>query len=321
MDDKISIIVTVYNLEAYIARAIQSLLNQSYQNIEIIVVDDGSSDSSWAVVSEIANTDFRIIPVHQNNMGVMHARNTGIVYSSGDWIGFMDGDDTVDEDMYEFLLQNAHKYNAEISHCGYKAIFESGKIEYHHNSGVIIEQDTKNAIIDLLEGNLVEPSLCNKLFKREVVNSILGLKIDYSIKNYEDLLINFLLFTNCQKAIFVDLPKYNYVNRSDSASKNKNEQAYLDVIKVKETILSLSSGEIILYAKKSYLFTCVNSYSAILRINKKSTNLKFIRQKIKELKRYYSLVDNKLRIRAYLINYCPVLYKSIYFFYSHLLRN
>ena len=104
MKDKISIIIPVYNLEKYIKRAVESVLKQTYSNIEVIIVDDGSSDKSWTIIQEIADGDNRVVPIHQENGGVTSARLNGVRHSMGEWIGFVDGDDEVEPDMYEILL-------------------------------------------------------------------------------------------------------------------------------------------------------------------------------------------------------------------------
>ena len=139
MNEKISIIIPVYNLEKYIKRTAESVLKQTYTNIEVIIVDDGSSDESWKIIQKIADKDNRVIPIHQENGGVTSARLKGVRRSTGEWIGFVDGDDEIESDMYEILLNNAKKYNADISHCGYQMIFEDGRVNYFHNTGCLVQ--------------------------------------------------------------------------------------------------------------------------------------------------------------------------------------
>lgn len=159
MNEKISIIIPVYNLEKYIKRTAESVLKQTYTNIEVIIVDDGSSDESWKIIQKIADKDNRVIPIHQENGGVTSARLKGVRRSTGEWIGFVDGDDEIESDMYEILLNNAKKYNADISHCGYQMIFEDGRVNYFHNTGCLVQQDRTTGLKDLLDGSLVEPGL------------------------------------------------------------------------------------------------------------------------------------------------------------------
>ena len=173
MNEKISIIIPVYNLEKYIKRTAESVLKQTYTNIEVIIVDDGSSDESWKIIQKIADKDNRVIPIHQENGGVTSARLKGIRRSTGEWIGFVDGDDEIESDMYEILLNNAKRYNADISHCGYQMIFEDGRVNYFHNTGCLVQQDRTTGLKDLLDGSLVEPGLWNKLFHKNLFHSLL----------------------------------------------------------------------------------------------------------------------------------------------------
>ena len=214
----ISVIVPVYNLENYIERCLASIQSQTYSNIEIIVVDDGSIDSSWNVINRIAKEDNRIIPIHKENGGVSSARMLGLANANGEWIGFVDGDDEIEEDMYEVLINNAFEYDADISHCGYKMIFNDGRITSFYDTKVKKIQDNTTGVIDLLEGDLIEPGLWNKLYKKSLFEDI---ELDTNIKINEDLLLNYYLFKNSQLSIFEDLTKYHYLIRDNSASRSK----------------------------------------------------------------------------------------------------
>ena len=196
----ISIIIPAYNIENYIAKCLDSLLNQTYKNLEIIVVDDGSSDDTGKIVDEYAVKYENIKLIHKKNGGVSAARNTGIEVASGYYIGFVDGDDTVDEEMFEVLINNAIKYNADISHCGYKMVFPS-RIDYYYNTGILVEQDNQLGLKDLIIGNRVEPGLVNKLYKRELFKKV---RLNENIKINEDLLANYYLFKQSQKSVFYD---------------------------------------------------------------------------------------------------------------------
>ena len=182
-ENKISVIVPVYNIENYIEKTVESIRNQTYKNLEIILVDDGSSDNSGRILDEIAAKDSRIQVIHQENGGVTSARIAGIKIATGDWIGFVDGDDFIEPDMYQRLLENALKYSAQISHCGYQMVFPS-RVVYYYNTGRLVQQDKLTGLYDLLDGSFIEPGLCNKLFHKTLFHSLLheGL-IDLSIKN------------------------------------------------------------------------------------------------------------------------------------------
>ena len=114
----ISIIVPVYNVESYLRKCLDSILAQTYRDLEILVVDDGSTDGSGAICDEYAGKDDRIKVFHTENKGLSCARNLGLDSANGDWIGFVDSDDWIELDMYEVLLRKAEKTGADVVECG-----------------------------------------------------------------------------------------------------------------------------------------------------------------------------------------------------------
>lgn len=236
-EDLISVIVPAYNIQDYIENTIVSICAQTYKKLEIILVDDGSRDNTPAIIDRLAAQDPRIVPIHKENGGVTSARLCGVKAARGKWIGFVDGDDYIEPNMYEVLLSNAKKYEADISHCGYQMVFPS-RTDYYYNTGRLIEQDRKTGLKDLLEGSFVEPGLCNKLFQRELFEPLLQHDlVDTSIRNTEDLLMNFYLFREARKSIFFDKCFYHYLLRKGSAATSLlNEHKLTDPLKVLEKI-------------------------------------------------------------------------------------
>lgn len=217
MGDLISVIVPVYNIAEYLPRSIGSILNQTYANIEVIAVDDGSRDDSLRVLRELSAGDSRLHVIHQENGGVTKARLTGIQAASGDWIGFVDGDDTIEPDMYERLLKNAQLYEADISHCGYQMVFPS-RVDYYYNTGRLAQQDNRSGLRDLIEGSFIEPGLCNKLFHKNLLHSLFHSGVtEMPIAQLEDLLWNFYLFRAAGSAVYEDFCPYHYILRKGSA--------------------------------------------------------------------------------------------------------
>lgn len=237
--DKISIIIPAYNIENYIATAVESALNQTYDNIEVIVVNDGSMDNTKNVLDELSLKEERLKVIHKKNEGVTKARLTGVLATTGEWIGFIDGDDVVEPDMYERLIGNAYKYNAKISHCGYQMVFPS-HVDYYYNTNRIVCQDNKTGIKDLLEGSFVEPGLWNKLFHKTLFHNLLYYDVmDLSIRNYEDLLMNYYLFKESDVSVYEDWCPYHYMLREGSAATAKMNQHKLeDPLKVFQHIKS-----------------------------------------------------------------------------------
>ena len=117
MSNQISIIVPIYNTEKYLERCLQSILNQSYRNIEIILVNDGSDDNSLAICNKYKDKDKRIIVIDKKHTGVADTRNIGLEKASGNYIGFVDSDDYIDIDMFKKLIVGAEKYKCDISMC------------------------------------------------------------------------------------------------------------------------------------------------------------------------------------------------------------
>ena len=206
---KISVVVPVYNIKQYIEKTVKSICSQLYSNIEIILVDDGSTDGCSEVLDKLATEDSRIKVIHKDNGGVTSARVAGIKVASGEWIGFVDGDDYIEPKMYEMLLENALESNADISHCGYQMVFPS-RVDYYYNTNRIVKQNNEQGLYDLLTGYFVEPGLWNKLYKASIVNDIInsGL-IDTSIKINEDLLMNYYFFKASNCSVYQDICPYH----------------------------------------------------------------------------------------------------------------
>lgn len=322
MSDLISVIVPVYNLENYIVRTLDSILSQTYKNIEVIVVDDGSTDSSAKIIDDYADLHRGVIKIlHIKNSGVSVARMKGVLAAKGDWIGFTDGDDVIEPDMYERLFDNAQKYTADISHCGYQMVFSDGRINYFHNTDKIRIQDKDTGIKDLLDGSIVEPGLWNKLYKSSLFSDFFD-KVDLNIKINEDLLWNYYLFLKSKKSVFEDFCPYHYIVRMTSASRQKlNKNLIFDPIKVKKIILDSIDVNLKEKGEAAYLSTCINVYSTIACADKDiSKNFfnekKTVRHIIVNKKNKISLLSKKTRFLGNVITYLPFLFDPMYRFYS-----
>ena len=325
-NDLISIIIPVFNLENELPQCIDSILAQSYQSIEVIVVDDGSSDGSAEIMRQYAEKDSRIKPVFQENGGVTSARLHGVREASGQWIGFVDGDDEIESDMYERLLKNAETYHADISHCGYQMCFDDGRVHYFHNTGLLAQQDKITALKELLSGSRIEPGLCNKLFSKTLFHSLLHTGVmDRSIKINEDLLMNYILFSNSNRSVYQDVCKYHYLVRSTSASRAfLNQHKIFDPIRVKQRILDMKIDGMEEAAKKAYIGTCVNVYNSLVldRTGQFTLEQKKVWNLIIEHKEWIPCLSRKQQFLANLILYWPIGYKPIYRFYAkYFLKN
>lgn len=314
----VSVIVPAYNVELWLSRCLESILCQTNMNLEIIVVDDGSTDKTFEIMELYATRDQRIKIFHQENQGVTAARLRGIAEATGEWIGFVDGDDEIEPDMYERLLQNALKYQADISHCGYRMCFPDGRVHYFHNTGCLLKRDKQAGLKDLLAGSLVEPGLWNKLFHYTLFQRLLhDALMDTTIKINEDLLMNYYLFRESRLSVFEDWCPYHYIVRRSSASRaSLNLHKIYDPIRVKETIRQTAPADVANDAQRAYLNTCINIYHALLGEGKE---FDLHRQKIRALltkeKERFVLLGTKRRLLAEMIVKVPILYRPLYAMY------
>ena len=236
MKELISIVIPAYNIQDYLGPTLDSILAQTYEKLEIIVVNDGSKDNTGNIADAYATKDSRVRVIHKENGGVTSARLRGVAEAEGEYIGFVDGDDFIEPQMYARLMENLQTHGADISHCGYQMVFPS-RVDYYYNTGKVVSQAGEQGCADLLEGRFVEPALWNKLYRREL---FIGLDewMDKSIRINEDLLMNFYLFRRSKNAIFEDVCPYRYVLRKGSAATSKlNEHKLRDPIRVLHILL------------------------------------------------------------------------------------
>lgn len=323
MADRISVIVPVYNVAADLPRCLDSLLAQTYSDIQIVAVNDGSLDDSGAILDRYAEDHPHIRVIHKENGGVTSARFRGVQEATGEWIGFVDGDDEIEPDMYERLLCNAKEHDAQISHCGYQMRFADGRIHYFHNTGLLAKQDKITALRELLSGAMIEPGLCNKLFHKTLFPDLLhGERIDTKIKINEDLLVNFYLFSAARFSVFEDWCPYHYIVRDGSASRAKlNANKIYDPIRVKQLIRDHASEDLYYDVLKAYINTCMNTYHTVLLAGPAyQDDLYVVTQLLAGERKHFSLLGKKRKFLAYAMIKIPFLYKLVYRFYSRFLQ-
>ena len=261
MQPKITVIVPAYNVEQYISRCINSILGQSHRNLEVIAIDDGSTDRTGFMLDEIAKIDNRLTVVHQKNAGLVMVREKGIAMATGDFVGFVDGDDAVDPDMYERLLNNLLKTDSDISHCGLRVYWDDNTTELHYGTGTRLVQSSANALRDLLQGVIFDPSLCNKLYRRDLLSDSC---LDLSIQSNEDLLRNFVLFSRAEKIVYEDFCGYQYWSRKNSMSNDAHAvHRALQIIRARKCIVDHAVAEVHLYAIQAWLSAVVNAVNTL----------------------------------------------------------
>ena len=227
-DPLISIIIPVYNSERYLEKCVNSVLNQTYKNLEIILVDDGSTDLSPRMCDAFSVQDSRIKVIHQENQRQAAARNTGIEVASGEYIMFVDSDDYIADDMCEYLMDGALSYHADIAICGSMAVCLDGTINFSKKSDVVVEMTTYEALKSYVEtgSGLCAQTPCDKLYKIEDIGEI-RLKVG---KWYEDLANIYRFVANASKIVYLNEGKYYYVEHEMSTMKKAFSKHSFDTV-------------------------------------------------------------------------------------------
>ena len=285
MQKLISIIVPVYNVEKYLEKCIESIKNQTYKNIEIILVDDGSKDNSGKICDEAEKKDNRIKVIHKTNGGLSDARNAGLKIAKGDLIGFVDSDDYIKEDMFEILYNLVEKYDADISIVSYYEIYKD-KLIAVKKSNEVEEFNRIEAIKELLIDNKIQSYAWNKLFKKELFKDL-----EFPVnKNFEDIATTLLLFEKSNKVVLLQDPKYYYIRRDDSIIGKKNYKTYkdyLDVIYDKYKYLDGKYEELDLYNAYNFIINMIWVYTIIVTFDLEDVYKEF--EKIYQL--FEKLID------------------------------
>lgn len=280
---RVSIIVPVYNVDKYIGTCVQSLVDQTFDEIEIILVNDGSTDNSQEIIQDYKNRfPEKITIIDQKNKGASEARNKGISVSKGDYVTFVDGDDSLHIDMIQELYDVAIQNDADIVLCNGKVIDEiSGKLRDVWNSGKM-----KNKVENLFTNkqllNTVLPAPWGKLYKKELfINN--GIKYPLGLRN-QDLGTTPRILINCERICKVDKSLYNYLYRSESAMRSYDEKI-LDVIKnlkIVKDYYCLKEVDREFYLELEYLFIEHLLFRGIYRI-KNIDNIGTIKQYANEV--------------------------------------
>ncbi len=283
----ISIIVPIYKVEKYLHRCIDSICKQTYSNLEIILVDDGSPDNCGKICDEYAKKDERIKVIHKQNGGLSDARNYGLKIANGEYIGFVDSDDYIKEDMFETLYKLSEENKADISIVSFYEMIEDHLISVR-KSGELQIMDKIEAIKEILIDTKIQSYAWNKLFKRELFNDI-----QFPVgKNFEDIATTLILFEKCNKVVRLEEPKYYYVRRNESIIGIRNVKTYndyMDVILEKYLYLKDKYPEIEIYNAYNFIINMIWVYTIIVSYDIKELYTKFNQQyeTFKEIIEYY----------------------------------
>ena len=225
---KVSIIVPVYNVEEYLERCLNSLINQTLKNIEIIVVNDGTKDNSQLIIDKFVKIDSRVKSFIKPNGGLSDARNYGLKYAKGEYIGFVDSDDYVDYDMYKMMYEKAKEKGYDMVVCDLNYVFDN-KIVFCSskvNKDLYNKEQIKEKMVNFY------PTAWNKIYKKEIIDKVEFTKGIW----YEDVDFLYRLLPNVNSIGIVRKPLYQYVQRNGSITSIFNEKLF-DHIKIWDNIL------------------------------------------------------------------------------------
>jgi glycosyltransferase involved in cell wall biosynthesis len=265
MEAKISVIVPIYNVEEYLGKCIESILAQTVKGLELILINDGSRDSSGDICDKYRLLDDRVIVIHQENQGVSCARNNGLEVAKGEFIGFVDGDDWIDEDMYQILLEGFEQAGVDIVQCGIKKIYDD-RIETARNEKRLVLSN-EDALCMHIQDKQYSPSVWNKLFRHEVIR---GIRFQAG-KIHEDYYFEYRTLLKADTVVLLDACKYNHIYTNDnsitSSAFNSKDLHKVEAFEERMEFLNHHTNQVLAEeAEKAYYkltmdcyYRCVNS--------------------------------------------------------------
>lgn len=294
MDELVSVIVAVYNVERYLDKCIDSIVNQTYPNLEIILINDGSTDKSKKICEKYAKRDDRITLINQENSGVSNVRNKGLDIAKGRYISFVDGDDFIELNMIEVMIYNIKQSKVKISICGY-CIFDNNykKIKQSDTSNEFKVLDSDAILKNIFTNNKINGFLWNKLFEKTVLDDI---KLPEDMDICEDLYTVCNILKDNIKCCYTSQPLYNYRENPSSATKsieklfnNSGKLKYVDAFEKISELFYEKTWLLDLIRTKT-IKTVLETYKLILknRYKNDTVNKYIISELYKERKFYLS---------------------------------
>lgn len=293
---KISIIIPAYNSEKYLERCIKSIINQKYTNIEIILINDGSTDNTSEICEEFERNNTNVVYISKSNEGPGETRNKGIKMATGDYIGFVDADDYIHKDMYQTMMNEAEKSNSDIVQCGYYQENEKGiifKEEKLVKKPFIIE-GSQNCIIEYEKKQKINNFLCTKLFKKELFKGITIPPLYYA----EDQCALTQLFYKCNKLLILPEAFYYYVVNPFSLYHSKFNTRQLDSIKAAKFMYDYHLTRLPSLSVFPSLKVCyyILKFYAPLKISKIKNKGELLKGMEIDFKYYYGKFDNTIAL-------------------------
>ncbi|MBO5870952.1 MAG: glycosyltransferase [Clostridia bacterium] len=228
--DLISVIVPIYKVEKYLDECVESIVNQTYTNLEIILVDDGSPDNCPQMCDKWAARDSRIKVIHKQNGGLSDARNAGMAMATGEYIGFVDSDDWISEDMYSLLFKNIKDKSSDISACGISCFYDDNDTDtFIMTPSDEYVLDSSTGIKAIVKEDILKQPVWYKLYKKEIIKDI-PFKVG---KCHEDVFWSYQAIGNAKCISIIPEPCYYYRQRNDSIMGSNFSMKHFDSIEAK----------------------------------------------------------------------------------------
>ena len=322
MDDKvisdklISIIVPVYNVEKYLKKCVYSILNQSYKNLEVILVNDGSTDNSGKICDELSREDSRINVYHKDNGGLSDARNYGVAKANGEYVGFVDSDDYIDQYMYENLYKAIRKYNTQIAECGITRVYKNNKLRPHYDGEEYsLVVDREGYLKEYLENRKVYGAAVCKLLSIDLAKV---LKFPDG-KVYEDVFYTLELLKKVDKYTLISGNYYYYYIRGNSITTKTFSSRDMDYIEIIDKIGEYTLNNYTKLKEKLFRrqgFAYLSIFNQIIQLNdyRQIPEYSILIGKLKNIRSniiFNKLAPKSLKIAIILLNINEGLYKKV----------
>lgn len=324
--DLISVIVPVYNVEKYLDRCMASILEQTYTRLEIILVDDGSTDACGAMCDAYARKDSRVRVVHKINGGLSDARNAGLAIATGDYVGYVDSDDWIEPDMYERMHQACAVHGAQLAVCRYFSEYRDKTVSGGDGSVVPLSRE---ALLKIYIGGhdtyVIYNSVWSKLFRRDLVQGMVFPKG----RNSEDILYTTRAFCRAERAVYLDRCLYHYVLDREGSIMNeaRGERMFRDEIPfwrehiacIREMVSPQMADLAGYHFQRRLLFYYIDAYNAGSEELKRGLVAE-IRKDKAEMDRIYGsgIVSRGDRMRRKLFLVSPPLYAAVVRLYERI---
>jgi glycosyltransferase involved in cell wall biosynthesis len=295
MGEQISVIVPVYNVAPYLKRCVNSICKQTYRELEILLIDDGSVDESGVICDELAKTDDRIRVIHQENGGLSSARNTGLNQCTGEYIAFVDSDDWISPIMIETLYRLCTRYAAQIAECGYHLVYKNGIREETKCTGQVMECDAIEAIRLLHMWKFFRSTVWNKLYHCSVLK---GMQFPVG-KLHEDEFFTWKALLKAKKLISADTSLYFYDKTRENSITAKISEKTLDGFdafeeRIEEIWSNPKLHSLIESVNNAYTWTAMEKLSQCSKAGITGPRVDDVVKKIQD--RYHVILEKQLPI-------------------------